>query len=125
MQCCLLLAIVVLSYWVGGKLSAAAMMVIGVALIWRDFLRQPKGVIALTATASLFHGRWLHIDQRIDKSDSALNGPQGEEYQVHCDYLGPWLIGLYVGKQRVWLWPDSAPKGRLREVRKLFHRPGQ
>lgn len=124
-QCCLLIGLVALSYWVGDKFLAVAVLVIGGVLVWRVYRRQPKGVLSLTSTASLFHGRWLHSDQRHIESDTALNEPQGKEYQVRCDYLGPWIIGLYVGKQRVWLWPDSAPKARLREVRKLFHRPGQ
>ncbi len=111
-QCCLLTGVVALSYWIGGSFFAAAAVVVGGTQVWRDFLRQPQGVLTLTATASLLHGRWL-------------SEHQAEEYPVSCDYLGPWLIGLYVGKQRVWLWPDSAPKERLRDVRKLFHRPGQ
>jgi len=115
----------VLSYWVGGMPSAVALVVIGGALVWRDYLRQPKGVLSLTSTGSLFHGRWLHSNQRLVKRDPLLNKPQEEEHQVRCDYLGPWVIGLYVGSQRVWLWPDSVPEGQLREVRKLFHRPGQ
>ena len=110
-QCCLLIGIAGLSYWVGGKPAGMAVAVVGGALVWRGYQRQPTGVLSLISTASLFYGRWLPCEQR-----PAENG---------CDYLGPWLIGLYVGKQRVWLWPDSAPSEQLREVRKLFHRPGR
>ncbi|HSP32228.1 MAG TPA: hypothetical protein VLO13_09535, partial [Halomonas sp.] len=72
----------------------------GSALTWRAYVRQPSGELYLTSTASLFHGRWvLPADQQPAESGPTLS----EEYQVHCDYLGPWLIGLYIGKQRVWL----------------------
>lgn len=63
----------------------------------------------------------VKIESRAVLPSDALS----EEHQVRCDYLGPWLIGLYVGKQRIWLWPDSAPAEHLREVRRLFHRPGR
>nr|WP_299240213.1 hypothetical protein [uncultured Halomonas sp.] len=39
---------------------------------------------------------------------------------LHCDYLGPWLIGLRVGKQRHWLWPDSASQSARRSLRRLL-----
>lgn len=122
-QCLLLVGIVTLSYLVGGKLSAVPMIVLGGALIWRAYLRQPKGVLSLTSTASLFYGRWLPRDPQ--SGENALDIQGGEEYHVRCDYLGPWLIGLYVGKQRIWLWPDSGSSLDLREVRKLLHRPGR
>ncbi|NVF15683.1 hypothetical protein HUO07_16080 [Halomonas sp. QX-1] len=79
----------------------------------------------MISTASLFYGRWLPCEQRPAENGQPLNDLKNKEYPVRCDYLGPWLIGLYVGKQRVWLWPDSAPSEQLREVRKLFHRPGR
>lgn len=125
-QCCLFIGIAALGYWVGGKPAAVAMMMLGGVLGWRAHLRQPKGVLSLTSTALLFRGRWLLSgDQRPAQGALMLNDALIAEYQVRCDYLGPWLIGLYVGKQRVWLWPDSAPAESLREVRKLFHRPGR
>ncbi|CEP35546.1 MULTISPECIES: hypothetical protein [Halomonadaceae] len=123
-QCGLLIGVVVLSYWVGGKLAAGAMVVLGAAFGWRGYLRQPKGVLSLTSMGSHFQGRWLR-DSQSAEAGLTQHEVQGEAHQVHCDYLGPWLIGLYVGKQRVWLWPDSAPQKSLRETRKLFHRPGR
>jgi len=132
----------VLSYWVLGLLAWLALLALGGAFGWRVFTRQFKGVLYLTSAASQFHGRWLlpgeqppvrvepvkigpvkpvKIDSRAVLPSDALS----EEHQVRCDYLGPWLIGLYVGKQRIWLWPDSAPAEHLREVRRLFHRPGR
>lgn len=122
-QCGLLIGIVALSYWVEGKLAAVAMLVLGGGLGWRGYLRQPKGVLSLTSTAPQVQGRWL----QPQAEEGALTRSEGlgDTGQVRCDYLGPWLIGFYVGKQRVWLWPDSAPQKGLREVRKLFHRPGR
>ncbi|MEA2119386.1 hypothetical protein [Halovibrio sp. HP20-59] len=123
-QCCLLVGIAALSYWVGGGLALILAVVVGSGIACRAYAREPKGVLYLTATAPPFHGRWLLGDQ-LEKSDPELNKVLSEEQQVRCDYLGPWLIGLYVGKQRVWLWPDSAPAESLREVRRLFHHPGR
>jgi toxin CptA len=125
-QCCLFIGIAALSYWVAGKPAVVAMMALGGALGWRAYLRQPKGVLSLTSTASQFHGRWLQPgDQQPAERALTLSEALSEEHQVRCDYLGPWLIGLYVGKQRVWLWPDSAPAESLREVRTLLHPPGR
>ncbi|WP_244264788.1 hypothetical protein [Vreelandella boliviensis] len=123
-QCGLLVGLVVLSYWVGGKPAAVAMVVLGGVLGWRGYLRQPKGVLSLTSTAPSVQGRWLREPQPAE-STLTQSEDQGDVDQVRCDYLGPWLIGLYVEKQRVWLWPDSAPRKNLREVRQLFHRPGR
>ncbi|MDQ7728332.1 hypothetical protein [Halomonas sp. SpR8] len=108
-----MIGLAALSYWIAGGLTLLATLALGAAIGWHACTRQPRGVLSLTATGSLFQGRWLMPD-----------GVLSEELQVRCDYLGPWLIGLYVGKQRIWLWPDSASTQHLREVRKLFHQPG-
>lgn len=123
-QCLLLIGIAALSYWVGGKPAGAMVIALGGAYAWRIYRGQSKRVLSLTSMGSLFHGRWLSSDQRPADTAWPMNTPLSDAYVVRCDYLGPWLIGLYVGKQRVWLWPDSAPSEHLREVRKLFHRPG-
>lgn len=39
---------------------------------------------------------------------------------VHCDYLGPWLIGLRVDGRRLWLWPDSSDAASLWRLRRLL-----
>ncbi|WP_245791893.1 hypothetical protein [Modicisalibacter ilicicola] len=39
---------------------------------------------------------------------------------LSCDYLGPWLIGLRVGGERRWLWPDSASRESRRALRRLL-----
>jgi hypothetical protein len=38
--------------------------------------------------------------------------------RLHCDYLGPWLIGLRVEGRRLWLWPDSSDAESLRRLRR-------
>ncbi|MDQ7732820.1 hypothetical protein QT231_08910 [Halomonas sp. SpR1] len=114
-----------MSYWVGGGSLAVAMVVLGAAIGWRGYLRQPKGLLSLTSTVPQVQGRWLSEAQPAERTLAQQSEDLGDEAQVRCDYLGPWLIGLYVGKQRVWLWPDSAPEKNLRKVRQLFHRPGR
>ncbi|WP_156105230.1 hypothetical protein [Litchfieldella xinjiangensis] len=37
---------------------------------------------------------------------------------VTIDYLGPWLIGLRLGRRRYWLWPDSASPEALHRLRR-------
>lgn len=124
-QGCLWVGIAALSYWVGGRLALITVAVVGSGIVWRAYAREPKGVLYLTAAPPLFHGRWLLGDRQPGKGDLMRDEALSEAHQVRCDYLGPWLIGLYVGKQRVWLWPDSAPAESLREVRRLFHHPGR
>lgn len=119
-QCSLFVGLATLGYWVGGVLTFLAVAVLGGGHGWRAYLRQPKKQLYITSSASLLHARWL---QERGQQGHALE--LSNEYQLRCDYLGPWLIGLYVGKQRLWLWPDSAPSESLREVRKWFHRPGR
>lgn len=128
-QCALFVGLAVLSYWVLGLLAWLALLALGGVFGWRVFTRQFKGVLYLTSTASQFHGRWLLPGEqqpvRVESEAVLPSDMLSEEHQVRCDYLGPWLIGLYVGKQRIWLWPDSAPAEHLREVRQLFHHPGR
>ncbi|MDT8877904.1 hypothetical protein RSO68_00285 [Halomonas saccharevitans] len=37
---------------------------------------------------------------------------------LRCDYLGPWLIGLWIEGRRLWLWPDSSDPEALRRLRR-------
>lgn len=120
-QYLLLAGLAMLGYWIGEWLALLAVILLGGGLSWRAYVRQPYGLLYLTSAASVIRARWQPLGDQPEQSDPALR----EEYHVRCDYLGPWLIGLYVGNQRVWLWPDSAPSVHLREVRKLFHRAGR
>lgn len=122
-QCCFFIGVAALSYWAGGALVLMLVSALGGIALWRAYTQAPKGLLCLSSTGASCHGRWL---LPFDPEQPMNSRPSlGDEYQVRCDYLGPWLIGLYVGKQRIWLWPDSAPPERLREVRRLFHRPGR
>lgn len=122
-QCSLLIGLAMLGYWVAGGLAVIVVILLVGSVSWRAYMRQPSGLLYLTATASVIYAHWQPKggqSQQV-KSEPALS----EQHHVRCDYLGPWLIGLYVGSQRVWLWPDSASPKQLREVRKLFHRAGR
>jgi hypothetical protein len=37
---------------------------------------------------------------------------------LDCDYLGPWLIGLKLDGQRLWVWPDSSDAASHRLLRR-------
>lgn len=116
----------VASYWVWGGALAVALALLGGVLGFHGYLRQPKGLLSLTSTLPNVQGRWLRASPSAESSLAQQSEDDlGDEHHVRCDYLGPWLIGLYVGKQRVWLWPDSASQQSLREVRRLFHCPGR
>ena len=126
MTCSLWGAIVVLGFWVGGMPLVVILLPLAAALGWRAYLRQPVGILSLTSTATLIQGHWrLPTDHPSVTGALRQHESQVKAYPVSCDYLGPWLIGLHVGKQRLWLWPDSSPQARLRDVRKLFHTPGR
>lgn len=83
-------------------------------VLWRQYLAQPEGVLQLTKHGSQLSGRWLLVE-----------GELGKELPVRFDYVGPWLLGLYVGAERLWLWPDSLPGASHRAVRRLCHRSGR
>ncbi|WP_249977199.1 hypothetical protein [Vreelandella olivaria] len=94
-------------------------VVAGIALImacvlWRQYKAQPVGTLQLMKNGSRLSGRWV-----------LMGGELEEEQSVRCDYVGPWLLGLYVGPQRLWLWPDSLPPHSHRALRRLCHRPGR
>lgn len=83
-------------------------------VVWRQYQAQPSGDLQLVKSGAQLSGRWL-----------LGNGELGEERPVRCDYIGPWLLGLHLGPQRVWLWPDSLPAHSHRELRRLCHRAGR
>ncbi|WP_163559138.1 protein YgfX [Halomonas sp. NO4] len=37
---------------------------------------------------------------------------------LRCHYLGSWLIGLRLGRESLWLWPDSSERESLRQLRR-------
>lgn len=92
-----------------------AVLVLCVAyVVWHQYQAQPSGDLQLVKSGAQLSGRWL-----------LGNGELGEERPVRCDYIGPWLLGLHLGPQRVWLWPDSLPAHSHRELRRLCHRAGR
>ncbi|WP_246009154.1 hypothetical protein [Vreelandella nanhaiensis] len=104
-----LLSFCVLGSWVGSGVSIVAAL-----LLWRSIYAQPKGVLYLTNADNAMIGRW-----RLPY------GELGDEQLVRCDYLGPWLVGIWVGPQRLWLWPDSLPRDSHRLLRRLCLRAGR
>ncbi|MFN2331779.1 MAG: hypothetical protein ABR580_07975 [Halomonas sp.] len=43
---------------------------------------------------------------------------------LHCDYLGPWLIGLRLNGRRLWIWPDSSDAATRWRLRRLLIQHG-
>lgn len=72
--------------------------------------RRPRGQLRLTARRG-GPPAWAWRDR-----------PQEEwrEMPLACDYLGPWLIGLRLGRRRLWLWPDSSDAESLRRLRRAL-----
>lgn len=62
--------------------------------------------------------RWVPgIDGGWQRRSSTADAWHGTT--LHCDYLGPWLIGLRVAGRRHWLWPDSASFDERRTLRRM------
>ncbi|WP_404342439.1 hypothetical protein [Vreelandella venusta] len=99
----------VVGLWVGGIVLTG-----GLWLVYRAYGAQPCGVLQITDTGSQFEGGWL-----------LSTGESGPSFGVGCDYLGPWLVGLRIGSQRLWVWPDSLSTTSQRALRRCFHRPGR
>lgn len=83
-------------------------------VVWHQYQAQPSGDLQLVKNGSQLSGRWL-----------LASGELGDERPVRCDYIGPWLLGLHFGPQRLWLWHDSLPAESHRALRRLCHRPGR
>ncbi|SNY95510.1 hypothetical protein [Halomonas sp. hl-4] len=114
LQSGLLLGLALICLIVMGWLAGALVVLVGGIYLWRSFKQLPSGMLYLLPQAEGPLGRWLLPQGDLD-----------DALVVHCDYLMPWLIGLQVGQQRVWLWPDSVPPEEHRAVRRLFHSPGR
>ncbi|MCO7246159.1 hypothetical protein [Halomonas sp. Mc5H-6] len=110
----LLLGLALMCQAIVGWLMAAAVVLVGGGCLWRSTHCLPHGTLYLLPRAQGPLGRWLLPQGELDAS-----------LAVSCDYLTPWLVGLKVGQQRIWLWPDSVPREAHRAVRRLFHSPGR
>ncbi|MFC7369853.1 hypothetical protein [Vreelandella zhaodongensis] len=93
-----------------------AILIAGAAalLLRREYRQQPTGALVVSKSDHQISAQWL-----------SQSGELGNEQPVNADYIGPWLIGLYIGPQRLWLWPDSLPSQSQRALRRLCHRPGR
>ncbi len=100
--------------WVASLWVWAVVLVGGLWLVYRAYVAQPCGVLQLTDTGSQVEGCWL-----------MRAGEVGPSVGVVCDYLGPWLVGLRIGSQRLWVWPDTLSDSSQRALRRCFHRPGR
>ncbi|WP_306462162.1 protein YgfX [Onishia niordana] len=91
----------------------------------------------LSATAALCLGLvvWRYARRRNERWRLRFveQGETGGEWQVQrradtewrpcslgCEYLGPWLVGLRLAKEPLWLWPDSLSKEEGRALRRLL-----
>ncbi|MGS2744027.1 hypothetical protein ACU6TU_10615 [Halomonas sp. LS-001] len=93
-----------------------ALLVPALILGWQGLHRyqgvcgaQQMATLWVEHTAGALQGRWLQS-----------NGELSYPYALTSTYLGPCLVGLNIGGQRVWLWPDSAPSSSQRELRLLL-----
>ena len=75
-------------------------------------LHQPQGELSAQALPSgELQWQW---------QEAGASVPQ--PVRLHCDYLGPWLIGLRLNGRRLWLWPDSCSSFDHRELRRYLIR---
>jgi toxin CptA len=98
-----------------GALVASIGCLVGGAWLWHERAHALCGTLEVSVMQTGIQGRFR-----------PTHGSAVETWELlRCDYLGPWLIGLRLGKRRLWLWPDSASAEVLRRVRCLFHHPGR
>ncbi|GAA3901619.1 hypothetical protein GCM10022228_10530 [Halomonas cibimaris] len=90
--------------------------------LWRARRQAPRGALEVSVDEAGIMGRFL---PEPGSSEAASAGLSDAWVPLHCDYLGPWLAGLWLGGKRLWLWPDSAPAEARRRLRCTFHRPGR
>lgn len=114
LQTLLVLGLAFLASWTTGSWVGLIALGTGLGLVHRSYRAQPCGMLQLAERGNQLVGRWL-----------LATGEVGAEQSVSCDYLGPWLAGLRLGPQRLWLWPDSLPRASQRALRRCFHRPGR
>ena len=88
-------------------LVATGLVVTGLCR-WR--WRQPGSrTLWVVASAGGIQSHWVYG-----------SGDVGHTQVLRCDYLGPRLLRLNVGGERLWLWPDSAPHDAQRQLRRLL-----
>ncbi|MGQ4880177.1 hypothetical protein ACOJCM_16555 [Billgrantia sp. LNSP4103-1] len=94
-------------------------------------LSHAPGWLELLALAWLVPlGWWLWHDQERGElhgepepgggwrwSWQPASATEAQPVELRCAYLGPWLVAIDIEGSRIWLWPDSAPRDMLRELR--------
>ncbi|MBS9402314.1 hypothetical protein KG088_01580 [Halomonas sp. TRM85114] len=96
-----------MGWWSPPWLALLAFIVLSVVLVqWRA--ARPRGELRAIPQA-IGETRWSWRD------DPAA---AWQEVTLNCDYLGPWLIGLELDGQRLWLWPDSCDAPLRRSLRR-------
>ncbi len=113
-QSALVSGLVLLAAWTLGVWLGAMVLAAGVWLTIKAYRAQPSGELRLVQRGGQWEGSWLQS-----------TGEAGVVLGVSCDYLGPWLVGLRIGSQRLWVWPDSLATASQRALRRCFHRPGR
>ncbi|MYL23894.1 hypothetical protein [Vreelandella massiliensis] len=84
------------------------------------------GLLAIVFCGWRWHppaSRTLWVEERAGVIQSHWvydSGDVGHTQMLRCDYLGPRLMRLNVGGERLWLWPDSAPYDAQRKLRRLL-----
>ncbi|RUR34083.1 hypothetical protein ELY33_01655 [Vreelandella andesensis] len=88
--------------------------VAAVLLLRQEYRYQPTGELRVIKNGYQLSAQWLSAEGELEN-----------EHPVQADYVGPWLIGLHIGPQRLWLWPDSLSAHDQRALRRLCHSPGR
>ncbi|MFW3614445.1 hypothetical protein [Billgrantia antri] len=90
-------------------LPAVAWLVALGVWLWRG---QPRGELLMQPETD---GGWRWSWRREAAAEAV-------SVRLRCVYLGPWLIALDIDQCRTWLWPDSASRESLRQVRRALAR---
>ncbi|WP_104201934.1 hypothetical protein [Billgrantia saliphila] len=103
---------------VGALLGYASIWLVASGVIWLVALgvwlrrRQPCGELRLVPGPDA-GWRWLWRPEGESESQPVT---------LRCVYMGPWLVGLVLDGRSLWLWPDSAPREALRQLRRALIR---
>ncbi|MFD2189722.1 protein YgfX [Pistricoccus aurantiacus] len=120
---------------VPSNLAEACHVLLGVGVLGLVGLFGPSWLVLVTLSGSAavfircrkrkrYSLRWLASDKAIGQQREGQwqwrcdESPTWRAVSVRVAYLGPWLIGLDVDRQRCWLWPDSATGETLRKLRR-------
>lgn len=99
----------VLARYAPAWLTVMAAVLLGAGLAWQWCQARPWQLrwVSQTGTA----GRWQTRKEDVAPWCDAT---------LEIEYLGPWLAAVIVNGRRYWLWPDSAPRHLLRDLRRAL-----